>query len=66
MLLLQCEECDNKSKNGLKRRKLASGMLIKLVKKHVSGLEFLEGGMERLLDKALRNAHQEERCKRKI
>ena len=63
MLLLQCEECDNKTKKGLKRRKLATGMLIKLVKKHVSALEFLEGGMERLLDKALRNAHQERTMK---
>ena len=58
-LLATCEQCNNKTKEGLKRRKLASGMLIKLVKKHISALEFLEGGMERLLDKALRNAHQE-------
>eukprot|EP00505_MAST-04D_sp_SCG-Rhode-Island_P002799 Stramenopile-MAST_4_protein_2799 len=59
-LLETIEKCDSDKVPGLKRRKLAIGMLIKLVKKHVSALEYLEGGMERLMEKALRNANQEQ------
>jgi hypothetical protein len=62
-LLDQAGDCDSTTALGLKRRKLATGMLIKLVKKHVSALEYLEGGMDRLMDKALRNASQEQTMK---
>ena len=43
-----------------KRRQLATGMLVKLVKKHEAARDYIDGGMERMLEKGLRTADQEQ------
>jgi hypothetical protein len=40
-----------------KRHRLATMMLVKLIKKHDAAVDYLDGGMESLLDKGLRMQH---------
>jgi hypothetical protein len=40
-----------------KRHKLATMMLVKLVNKHDTAVDYLDGGMESLLEKGLRMQH---------